>query len=162
MSIARRFALALALTLAACASPELPAGKPVPATIAQAEALKQSGTRWDNGEIRAVYLTLVRAIGPANQQWIAEGTSAEERAKRAFQMRHDARIVTRAMMSDPAEVALLEKRDQEKYGRPDGPTFEMLVQGERQKGKTGDAVYEAIVESAQRTDRAVNELFNLR
>jgi PII-like signaling protein len=66
------------------------------------------------------------------------------------------------MMSDPSEVEDLRKRDQEKYGNPDGPTFEWLVNQNQQKGLAGDAVYEAIVVSSQRTDKKVNESFNLK
>jgi len=77
----------------------------------------------------------------------------------AVAIRHDARIMSRAMMSDPAEVEDLRKRDMEKYGNPDGPTFDQLVRRNRENGLTGDAVYEAIVESSQRTDQAVNERF---
>jgi hypothetical protein len=65
------------------------------------------------------------------------------------------------MMKDAADVDALKARDQAKYGSPDGPTFEWLVTHEQQKGLSGDAVYEAIVESAQKTDRAVNEAFGL-
>ncbi len=110
-------------------------------------------------EIRAHYLRLVAASGPAEAQWKQEGVAALERARRAFQMRHDARLTCRAMMSDPRAVEALQRRDQEKYGHPDGPTLDDLVEHERKKGLTGDAVFEAIVASAQRTDRAVNEMF---
>jgi hypothetical protein len=148
-----------ALLLGACARPEAPSEKPVPTSVAQAEEMKRGGARWDNGEIRRAYLAMVAAIGPANERWKQENVPAEERARRAYQMRKDARLLARAMMKDPAEVALLRKRDVEKYGTPDGPTLDWLVEKERKKGLSGDAVWEAIVESAQRTDRAVNEVF---
>ncbi|HVH45175.1 MAG TPA: hypothetical protein VM925_22640 [Labilithrix sp.] len=44
------------------------------------------------------------------------------------------------------------------YGHPDGPTFDELVERERKRGGAGDAAYESIVESSQRTDAIVNEL----
>lgn len=148
-----------------CAKPgppiELASGKPLPESSAQALGLKASGTAWTNAEIRAHYLVLVAAIEPANAHWRLDGISAEERAHRAFQMRHDARVTCRAMMSDAGEVAALEQRDQAKYGHPDGPRFEELVAHERAKGLTGDAVFEAIVASAQRTNSAVNEMYGL-
>ncbi|APR83243.1 Hypothetical protein A7982_08592 [Minicystis rosea] len=161
-----RFVFVVAL-LAGCAragtgAGEAPSNKPVPTSVAQAEEMKRAGTSWEDAEIRAAYLRMVAAIGPANEAWKQEHLPAEERARRAFQMRHDARQTTRAMMKNAAEIALLQKRDQEKYGNPDGPTFEMLVERERKKGLTGDDVYEAIVKSAQRTDQSVNELFGLK
>ena len=161
-----RFLFVLAL-LAGCARSGTGAGdaasnKPVPTSVAQAEALKRAGTSWDDAEIRAVYLRQVAAIGPANDAWKQANLPAEERARRAFQMRHDARQTSRAMMKNAAEVALLRKRDQEKYGNPDGPTFEMLVERERKKGLVDDDVYEAIIKSAQRTDQSVNEWFGLK
>lgn len=157
-----RRTLLIALLLAGCApSVEAPSGKPVPTSVAQAEEMKRGGAEWANGDIRAAYLQMVAAIGPANARWKQENVPAEERARRAYQMRKDARLLARAMMKDPAAVELLRKRDVEKYGTPDGPMFDWLVERERQRGLAGDAVWEAIVESAQRTDRAVNEVFGL-
>jgi len=40
----------------------------------------------------------------------------------------------------------------EKYGHPDGPTFDQVVERAESKGLRGDDAYEAIVESSQRTD----------
>jgi hypothetical protein len=157
-------ALAVVVSLG-CAKPsapvELASGKPLPESSAQAIGLKASGTAWTNAEVRAHYLVLVAAIGPANAHWMLDGISAEERAHRAFQMRHDARLTCRAMMSDARELAALEQRDQAKYGHPDGPRFEELVAHERALGLAGDAVFEAIVASAQRTNNAVNEMYGL-
>jgi hypothetical protein len=138
-----------------------PSDKPIPTSVAQAGEMKRGGTVWENGEVRAAYLRMIATIAPANEKWKQENVPAEERARRAFQIRHDARMTARAMMKDAGEVAMLQKRDQEKYGNPDGPTFEMLVDHEKKKGLTGDAVYEAIVASSQRTDMVVNELFGL-
>jgi hypothetical protein len=145
----------------ASAPVELASGKPLPDSSAQAISLKTTGTAWTNAEIRAHYLVLVAAIGPANAGWKRDGISAEERAHRAFQVRHDARLTCRAMMTDAHALAALEQRDQAKYGHPDGPRFEELVAREQAKGLSGDAVFEAIVESAQRTNSAVNEMHGL-
>ena len=65
------------------------------------------------------------------------------------------------MMASQDEVVLLQKRDQEKYGHPDGPTFDELVEGAKKKGVTGDAIYERIIESAQRTDPVTNAAFGI-
>lgn len=159
-------ALVLSLSSAfGCAKPsppvELASGKPLPTSSAQATGLKTTGVTWTNAEIRAHYLVLVAAIGPANEAWKRDGLGAEERAHRAFQMRHDARVTCRAMMSDVRQITLLEQRDQEKYGHPDGPREGELVERERARGLAGDAVFEAIVASAQRTNSAVNEMVGL-
>jgi hypothetical protein len=168
MKLRQRSALVVALAVfvsVGCGKPsppvELASGKSLPQSSAQAIGLKASGTAWTDAEVRAHYLVLVAAIGPANAHWVLDGISAEERAHRAFQMRHDARVTCRAMMSDARAVAALEQRDQEKYGHPDGPRFEELVVHEQAKGLSGDAVFEAIVLSAQRTNSAVNEMYGL-
>src|SRR5262249_3973244 len=81
--------------------------KPLPESSAQGAELKQRGVGWENGEIRAFYLARVKAIGAAHERWKKEGVPAVERARRAFQMRHDARVLARAMMKAEAEVEAL-------------------------------------------------------
>ncbi len=52
----------------------------------------------------------------------------------------------------------LQKRDMEKYGNPDGPTFEQLL--DKEIAKTGgdwDQAFENIIESSVRTDEATNK-----
>jgi hypothetical protein len=148
-----------ALVAAGCRSgAPAPGDKPIPTSSVQVASLREAGVAWDDGEVRAYYLRTVAAIGPENDGWKRQGLPAEERARRAFQIRHDARETARAMMKSSAEVALLEARDSRKYGHPDGPTFDELVARQKAKGALGDAVYEAIVESAQRTDGIVNDL----
>jgi hypothetical protein len=154
-------ASALALTFACKPRAEPASDKPYPEASADVASLRQRGVAWTNAEIRGFYVRRVDAIGPANDRWKKEGVPAAERAQRAFQMRHDARVLARSMMKDPADVDALRARDQAKYGTPDGPTFAWLMAHEQEKGRTGDAACEAIVESAQHTDRAVNEAFGL-
>lgn len=60
------------------------------------------------------------------------------------------------MMADPAELELLQARDMVKYGNPEGPTFEFLVERLRNSGLEGEAVYEAIVDNSYRTDAELN------
>jgi hypothetical protein len=161
-----RFALvALCLAgpaLAGCAREEAaveawPDGLPRPKDAAEAERLEQTGTRWTNRQARQLYLERVAAIAGEVERWKAEQIPAEEQARRAYQLRHDARMTARAMMSDPAELAALQERDRAKYGHPDGPTFDWLMARNQAKGLEGDAAYLAIVESAQKTDAAVNQ-----
>lgn len=113
--------------------------------------------RKTNAEIRKWYLEQVAQLHELNKQWLAQGVSVKERAKRAWQFRRDARLKTRAMMGDPDEVEDLKRRDLAEYGNPDGPTFEFLVQEWREAGLKGDAVYIAIIEGARRTNRGMNE-----
>ncbi len=152
---------ALILALGCTPRGELVPGKAYPDSTADVATLHDRGVAWSNTEIRALYLGKVAAIGPASEQWKRDGVALPERAKRAFQMRHDARLLARAMMADTREEALLEARDRAKYGTPDGPTFEWLMAHEAERGKTGDAALEGIIESAQRTNSAVNEALGL-
>ncbi|WAS92668.1 hypothetical protein [Nannocystis punicea] len=161
-----RFALvALCLTgpaLAGCSreAPTVeawPEGLPRPQDAAEAERLEQAGTRWTNHQARQLYLERVAAIGGEVERWKAEQIPVEEQARRAYQLRHDARMTARAMMSDATELGALQERDRAKYGNPDGPTFEWLIERARAKGLEGDAAYQSIVESAQKTDAAVNK-----
>lgn len=103
-----------------------------------------------NCEIRIWYNFQIVAIKQLNERWKAEGLSVVERAKKAFQIRHDARLNGRYMMKDRFEVAALRDRDNKKYGNPDGPTFEHMVAFGRENGLTGDRVYEGIIESSAR------------
>ncbi|MGC4122810.1 MAG: hypothetical protein QM765_51205 [Myxococcales bacterium] len=127
-----------------------------PKTPAEAEQLKAGGAHWSDCQIRVYYNELVEQIPAADAALKAEGKSAKERARSASEIRHNARLTCRAMMASRDEVEKLRARDLEKYGNPDGPTFEQLVEKNRGKGMTGDAPFEEVVASSQRTDEAVN------
>jgi len=114
-----------------------------------------------NAEVRQWYLTQVARIPELNEQWIQQGLSAQARAEAAWRIRHDARLVARAMMADPVEVELLRARDLAKYGHPDGPAFEFLVEQCRKAGLEGEAVYEAIIDGSYRTNVAVDKRLDL-
>src|SRR4029453_4773508 len=77
--------------------------------------------RRTNAEIRQWYLEQVSSIPELNQQWLAAGLSARERAERAWRMGHTARLQARAMMADPTEGEVLPARDRPRYGNADGP-----------------------------------------
>jgi hypothetical protein len=115
-----------------------------------------------NSEIRAWYQKRVAEISTLNQEWIAQGISLEERARRAWQIRHDARMEARSRMESAAEIEDLRERDRRLYGNPDGPTFNQLVQGSSQGGFQPDQIYERIIEGAQITNREVNKLFDVK
>jgi hypothetical protein len=55
----------------------------------------------------------------------------------------------------------LRARDQEKYGNPEGPTFEYLVEKGKKDGKADDAVYEGIIASASKTNPDINAALGL-
>jgi hypothetical protein len=120
-----------------------------------------SQTSQTNVEIRKWYKAQLATIPEQNEQWIAEGLSAEERARRAYAIRHEARIEARERMPNKMDVAELRARDRAKYGNPDGPTFEYLVERNRKKGLEGDAIYEAIIESSARSNEKVNKSLGL-
>jgi hypothetical protein len=113
-----------------------------------------------NSEIRAWYRERVAEIPKLNQQWIAQGAGLEERALRAWRIRHDARVQARSTMENPAEIEDLRERDRRLYGNPDGPTFDQLVQESHQRGLRPDEVYERIISGSQTTNREVNKLFD--
>jgi len=133
-----------------------------PTAAAETEQKSESEKPKTNAEIRQWYNDVVGEIPTLNEKWISEGISVEERAKQAFEIRHNARLEARAMMQNKEEVAALQARDQEKYGNPDGPTFEYLVEKNREKGMEGDAIYENIIGSSNRTNREYNEKFGVK
>lgn len=169
----RRLVLALALAAAAplfaCQGDAAiaqqaeawPADLAKPTSVDEAQALRAQGVTWSNRQVRQLYLERVATIAGDDATARAAGASAEERARRAFTTRHEARRVARAMMSDADEVRALQARDREKYGSPDGPGFAYLVDKARADGQSGDAVYESIVASAERTDASTNKSLGL-
>ncbi len=115
-----------------------------------------------NAEIRQWYNDQVSVIPELNEQWTKERLGVKERARRAYGIRHDARIEARAMMQNKKEVEKLRKRDLKKYGNPDGPTFEYLVEKNRKKGLEGDEIYEGIISSSSRTNSKYNEKYGVK
>lgn len=115
-----------------------------------------------NEEIRAEYLRRVSGIPALNSQWISAGVPLIERARRAWQIRHDARVEMRALMLDRADVEALRRRDLNKYGNPDGPAFGQMVERYVAEGKTEDQAFEEIIGSSVRTDAATNTRMGLR
>lgn len=107
-------------------------------------------------EIRKWYNYQVVGISVINERWKEKGISLEERAKRAYGLRHNARVNARFMMQDKKAVKVLQERDMQKYGNPDGPTFLDLVKKVEGKGAKGDEVYRKIIESSSRTSPTYN------
>ncbi len=113
-----------------------------------------------NSKIRTWYRERVAEIAKLNQEWIALGIVLEERALRAWRIRHDARIEARSMMESAAEIEDLRERDRRLYGNPDGPTFDQLLEENRRGGFQDAEAYERIISGAQLTNREVNLRFD--
>jgi len=114
-----------------------------------------------NAEIRQWYIQQVSAIPQLNKDWINQGLPVQARAEAAWRIRHEARIKARSMMTDPVEVEHLRARDVAKYGSPDGPTFESLVERLKEAGLDEDRIYEAIIDNSYRTDAELNRKLGL-
>lgn len=121
-----------------------------------APATIQITTPNNNCDIRTWYNFQVLAIPQLNDYWITQKMPLKDRAYKAYSLRHDARIYARYMMPNQEEVASLRKRDSVKYGHPDGPTFEFLLDKNQKKGMTLNQAYERIIETASTTNNNYN------
>ncbi|WP_206365332.1 hypothetical protein [Siculibacillus lacustris] len=126
------------------------------------EATKSVKSPRTNEEIRQWYNDEVGKIPELNAKWKEQGLGAEERARRAYEIRHNARLQARAFMENPDEVAALRARDKAKYGNPDGPSFEQLVEDNKKSGLSGDEIYESMIDSSRRTSKEYNEKFGIK
>lgn len=112
-----------------------------------------------NQEIRRWYNEQVGRIEEYNIQWKLEGIVMAERARKAWEIRHNARLMARDMMLNKEEVEDLRARDQKLYGDPNGPSLEYLIREAEMLRLTGDNIFEWIVRGAQRTNAKVNKRF---
>ena len=113
-----------------------------------------------NQEVRGWYLQEVASIPALDQKWQSDGLSLPDRARRAWEIRHRARVAARTLMTDPLEVDMLGRRDSAKYGNPDGPTFEQLFDQAKAKGLNDDRAYQEILSSSTATDHTTNRKFS--
>lgn len=111
-----------------------------------------------NAQIRSWYLSEVSKIADLDEQSVHRGDALEQRARRAWQLRHDLRLKARGMMENPFDVEDVRERDRMKYSIPDGPTFEYLRDRARAKGLTDDEAYRSILIGAQSTSEEFNML----
>lgn len=120
--------------------------------------------KMDNESVRKWYLeqTSESRMNALDQKWKSEGLTAKERAERAHEVRHNARVEARARMRDPDDVARLEARDMEKYKSKDGPSFDYEFNKYKSQGQSDNDAYESIIKGASRTDKATNEKFGLK
>ena len=128
-------------------------------TTKQVQGPDASGAKkpTSNEDIRKWYLDKVNTIPELDTKWAVEGVPLPERARRAVEIRHNARLEARNMMKDPQEVEMLRARDLAKYGNPDGPTFDQLVEKAQANGHQGDEVWKELLGSSNRTDQTVNQ-----
>ncbi len=106
----------------------------------------------ENCAIRLWYNEQVAVIPGLMTSLSERGVALKGRAHCAYGVRHQARMAARAVMPSQFDVALLRLRDFYTYGDFDGPDFSELVDE-----KSDSATYKAIIASAQRTNKAVNE-----
>lgn len=123
----------------------LAADATIPKKKEDVAAMKGQGRVWTDQQIRNSYLCEVARAASLDADAKKAGTSAEQRAKAAFAIRHDARAVARAMLADAAKIQSLETADTQKFGNADGPDFDHLVKKAKEKGLSGDAMYEDVI-----------------
>ena len=131
------------------------AGQTTPVAISKHDA---------DARVRQWYNQQVDLIPVCDLQWEDEKLSLHQRAEKAFEMRHLARVMARVMMQDPAEVKALQDRDMAKYGNPNGPTFDYLVTKQRRDypGITDDDVYRKLIGSSQQTSAEYNKKYGVK
>jgi hypothetical protein len=112
-----------------------------------------SGTLSDL-ETRTVYTTLELRMREVHDQLLSDGVNAEERARTLYGLRASIRTWARALMADREAAESLDATDP-------NPTFEALVERQRDRGRVGDEIYEAIIASATRSRDSVNKALGI-
>ena len=124
------------------------------AEAAQANAAEAAGTTGEpqsangtlsNVDARKWYLAQEAKI----PDMIDSDASLEEQARQAFELRNQIRSQARALMADRALAEQLNATEQ-------NLTWNQILQKQIDKGLTGDDIYMAIIESAQRSRHSVN------
>lgn len=120
---------------------------------------KAAGNAVDNEDVREWYNHQVAPISSLNQQWMRQGDSLVDRSKKAYEIRHKARVKARAMMSNKRQVAQLQARDEDKYGHPDGPSYDQLLEEGIASGLTEEESRQKIIDSSDVTDHDTNKKY---
>ena len=81
----------------------------------------------------------------------------DKRAKLAWKFRRDKRLEARAMMGNDYQQEELRERDRQKYGNPDGPTFELLIERAKIDGLMENEIYQAIIKGSYRTNAGTDK-----
>jgi hypothetical protein len=109
-----------------------------------------------NAEIRLWYVEQVQGIAKSVEGLRGKSVALIEVAREAWRLRRAARLEARSKMGQAIEVEFVRARDLKLYGDPDGPSFEQIIERAREKGFSGDGVYEEVIRSALRTDPVTN------
>jgi hypothetical protein len=104
-------------------------------------------------ETTSVYSDFELRLRDLNEQLVRDGMPVDERARLLSDLRSSLRRWTRDLMSNRAAADWLAANES-------NPSFEDLVARYEAKGLSGDAVYEAIVDSATHSHYAANTLSN--
>ncbi|HET6734020.1 toxin glutamine deamidase domain-containing protein [Mycobacterium sp.] len=104
-------------------------------------------------ETTALYSQFELQMRNYNEQLIRNGVSVDERARILSELRTSLRAWTRDLMSNRAAAALLAANER-------NPTLEDLIARYEARGFVGDAVYEAIINSATHSHYAAATLSN--
>lgn len=112
-----------------------------------------------DSEVRDWYLRKIATIPELDAEWQNSQVSLEERARRAWKIRHDARREARELMDSRVDVVALKLRDLVIYGHTSGPTFAQLVSAGRRAGLSPEETHRRIISGAQTTNSFVNWFF---
>ncbi|WP_298518419.1 LysM peptidoglycan-binding domain-containing protein [uncultured Kordia sp.] len=107
-------------------------------------------------EIRVWYNYQVVAISELNKNWISQDIDLKTRAKKAYTLRHNARVNARFMMQNKDSVKALQARDLKKYKNPHGPTFEYLMEKCSKSGATTEQCYQSIIKTSSTVSKVYN------
>ncbi len=106
-------------------------------------AHQQEAARW---KAAAAAKEQIKGVTSLNDDWIASGIPLAERARRAFEVRHRARMATRDQMQSGEEGERQTGQEEiNEHGASDDASFEQLVEQHRAAGMTLDQAYEAII-----------------
>lgn len=129
-------------------------GKSWPGAVEDVAYFKdQHGIRWSKDDIRTYYAAVGDDLRTIDRHLEEAGWSLESRARKALEIRRNARKVARAMLDD-GESAALAAEDLARFGSKDGPTFDHLVAEARARGRTGDQIYADVLASAKRPEKS--------
>ncbi len=112
-----------------------------------------------NKMIRVWYDRMSLSVEQDRGKWA--GQALELQARRAWSIRHLARMLARLRMPDPDQVAELQRRDERDCGSPHGPTFDWLMRKAHDLGCSDEQAFKVIVETASKPNEEVNRQFGI-
>ncbi len=112
-----------------------------------------------NKIIRVWYDRMSSSVDQDRARWA--GQALELQARRAWSIRHLARMLARLRMPDPGQVAELQRRDEADYGTPHGPNLDWLMRRARGLGCSDEQAFQVIMETAGMPNEEVNRQFGI-